>query len=436
MQSVAGFVELPYSEPRLVALRNEVERTFGSGWLAGSAADPLRRWWQSSDPWDTIAICRIGRDVARLKARGNAQQDARLYDLVEQQIKRNRRQAEDYLYELHVATMFDEQRGCMGELAPPGEPGYDLTVALSHDRKVWVSCKRLDRSQQEQAFQARAHSLFADLMAIANHYHRVHYNAVVATSLPLPDADLAELLAAWEHLCATATPASGDWISDVGMGYVIALTGSFLASAPNLDMSTVSRAAYVQFIGGLHRAEHERVRRTFRQAVEKLRKAGVPPPSQRDIQVVAMNVPDFTSITAVASLLHREFGSHYREVTGALLTRNLHAIVPGSIQRYTIADEYYFVPNERGAMPLEGFLGGDAVALLAEGPPLPDGPPVPQGIPGVLATPPGGYFYSMSDIVMRLPDGRIGPLNMPPLTILLDPGDVPPADIETQIYLP
>lgn len=429
-------MELPYSKPHLDTLRSQVERTFGSGWLTGSAADPLRRWWQSSDPWDTIAICRIGRDVARLKARRDAQQDARLQELVEQQIKKDRRQAEDYLYELHVAMMFDEQRDCLGELAPPGEPGYDLTVALSHDRKLWVSCKRLGRSQQEQAFQARAHSLFADLTAIANRYHRVHYNAIVATSLPLPDADVAELLAAWDRLCSAATPAPGDWISDVGTGHVIALTASFLASAPNLDMSTVSRVAYVQFIGALHQAEHERVRRTFRQAVEKLRRAGVPTPSQSDIQIVAMNVPDFTSITAVASLLRREFGSHYRDVTGALLTRSLHAIVPGTIQRYAIAEEYYFVPNERAAIPLEGFLGTDVLALLSEGPPLLGGPPVLQSISGVRATLPDGYLYSESDIIMRLPDGRIGSLNIPSLTMLLNPGDVPPADTETPISLP
>jgi hypothetical protein len=246
--------------------------------------------------------------------------------------------------------------------------------------------------------------LFGDLVAVAARHGRAHFNGVVATSSPLPKVDPADLVAAWDRLCAA--PPAGEWISDVGAEYVIALTGSFLASVPSLDMATVPRAAYVQFIGGLAREEHERVHRTFGVAVKKLRKAGLPAPSAHDIQVVAMDVPGFASITAVASLLLKEFAAgHYREITGALLTRSLRAVVPGPIQRYVVADEYYLVPNARATMPLERFLDGDALALLSEGPPLLGGPPISQGIPGV-----------------------------PPL--LLAPPDVPLADAETPLGLP
>jgi hypothetical protein len=178
------------------------------------------------------------------------------------------------------------------------------------------------------------------------------------------------------------------------------------------------------------------VHRTFGVAVKKLRKAGLPAPSAHDIQVVAMDVPEFASITPVASLLLKEFAAgHYREITGALLTRSLRAVVPGPIQRYVVADEYYLVPNARATMPLERFLDGDALALLSEGPLLGD-PPVSQGIPGVRPTPADGYLYSESDIVMRSPDGRIVPLPLPPLPLLLDPPDVPLADAETPLDLP
>jgi hypothetical protein len=77
-----------------------------------------------------------------------------------------------------------------------------------------------------------------------------------------------------------------------------------------------------------------------------------------------------------------------------------------------------------------------AWALLSEGPPLLGGPPVPQGIRGVSPTPADGYLHSESDIVMRSPDGRIVPLPLPALTLLLDPPDVPPADAETPLDLP
>ena len=150
-----------------------------------------------------------------------------------------------------------------------------------------------------------------------------------------------------------------------------------------------------------------------------------------------MDVPEFASITVVASLLRKEFvAGHYRDITGALLTRSLRAVVPGPIQRYVVADEYYLVPNARATMPLERFLDGDALALLSEGPPLLGGPPVPQGIPGVPPTPADGYLHSESDIVMRSPDGRIVPLPLPALMLLLDPPDVPPADAETPLDLP
>src|SRR5437763_16633912 len=118
MQPSMGVVELPYSQHRVGELRGAVENTFGPKWLnAPRGANPLQRAWQGSDPWDSIAVCRVGRDIARLRARGDAEQDARLDEMVARQIVRNRKQTANYLYELHVAMLFDEGRGSTGNLA-------------------------------------------------------------------------------------------------------------------------------------------------------------------------------------------------------------------------------------------------------------------------------------------------------------------------------
>ena len=149
MQPTMGVVELPYSQHRVGELRGAVENTFGPKWLdAPSGVNPLQRAWQCSDPWGCIAVCRVGCDIARLRARGNVEQDARLDEMVARQIERNWKRAADYLYELHVAMLFDEGRGSTGNFALPGAPGYDVSVGLSRGRTVWVSCKRLDLSEQ------------------------------------------------------------------------------------------------------------------------------------------------------------------------------------------------------------------------------------------------------------------------------------------------
>src|SRR5205085_1516932 len=149
MQPTVGVVELPYSR-RIDELRSAVENTFGPKWLsAARVTNLLQQVWPGRDPWDSIAVCRVGRDIARLRARGDAEQDARLDEIVARQIKPLARAA-DFLYELHVAMLFDERRGSTGKLALPGAPGYDLSVGLSRGRTVWVSCKRLDLSKQER----------------------------------------------------------------------------------------------------------------------------------------------------------------------------------------------------------------------------------------------------------------------------------------------
>ena len=142
---------LLYSDNNVKAFVGTVMDTFNPKWFRRGAhrLDPLRHAWSTKgDPYSVMSLCRVGRDIWKLKQRQDPEQNVYLSGLVQRAKTANREHKgmEDYLHELHTAMLFDDAHGAVGELAVPNQDGYDATVRLSRGRTLWISCKRLHTS--------------------------------------------------------------------------------------------------------------------------------------------------------------------------------------------------------------------------------------------------------------------------------------------------
>lgn len=410
----------PYSLQDVVDLCGAVEQAFGRDWLDARMRkpDPFRLAWQTTNQQSTVLLCRAGRDIRRLWRRGDPAQDAHLAGMIEKQIKPSPDAAMHFLYELHIATLFDDRDGVSGKLAPPGAAGYDLTLEMPEGRTLWVSCKRAKTSKGENVFRSRANEIYPRLVDMASRHGLHAFGGLVATDPPLIAHDPDTIARAWEEVCAahsrdpgTVATASPSPLS------MIAMAPGWTANLPLRDRSTIIKAPYIQFISAMSPQEHERIHDVFTQAARKFRHKSVPEPTARDIRIIALDVTEYTLIGAVARLLHKELvAGHYRDVSAILLSRALDAGTMGPQPLRTVAEEYYLLVNAGAHVPLWEFLRGETLTILVEGFHLYDGPPrivIPH--PDTPVHMPDGYIYNKWDLSYRMNEHGYLNFYMPPM---------------------
>jgi len=435
----------PYSPQQVVDFCAAIEQAFGLPWLderlrkIDPNSDAFRRAWQGNDQQGTILLCRVGRDIRRLWDRGDAKQNERLGGMIAGQIIPSPDQAMHFLYELHIATLFDETKGVVGRLAEPGAAGLDVTIELPGDRTILVSCKRAKVSKGEHDFKKCAEDLFPRLVAAAGEQGVHVYEALVATDPPLVDHDPETILRTWAQVCADYRQGServaGGSPSPLSF---IAMAQGWTARMPAGDRATVMRAPYIQFISAIPHQEHKRIHHTFVEGARKLRHKSVPDVSDRHVKMIAMDVTEYATVSAVAQLLHKEFvAGHYADISAVLLTRAIDAGTMGPERWRTMAEEYYLLVNGGALVPLWEFLGDDTLTILVEGFHLFEGPPrivVPHPEHPIYL--PDGYIHSKGEYEARFRPEGYANLYIPPLIppILLSPDETRPY-LETPLPL-
>jgi len=270
---------LLYSDNNVKAFVGTVMDTFNPKWFRRGAhrLDPLRHAWSTKgDPYSVMSLCRVGRDIWKLKQRQDPGQNVYLSGLVQRAKTANREHKgmEDYLYELHTAMLFDDAHGAVGELAVPSQDGYDATVRLSRGRTLWISYKRLHTSQGEELFARATVELREAMGAIAaRHGHRT-IEGVVYTQPPLTTIARDHLLDAWNDLCGIY---DGQVATQVARDeFFLRIDQSIMLFSPGIDPRTLQSAVAVQFLSGMPVGEHERVRKVIQTAQNQLRVSATP----------------------------------------------------------------------------------------------------------------------------------------------------------------
>lgn len=427
----------PYTQHSVASYCGAVEQTFERSWLEQpGATDPLRQAWQRTDPHSTIALCRVGRDILALHERHDPQQVRRLEGLVRSQIKPNPAQAADFLYELHTATLFDPSNGVVGTLAPPGVPGYDLTIELPGQRHLWVSCKRLQLSQSEGDFKALAARLSQWMREQAAACGHAQFDALVATANPLTHHDPALILHAWDDLCGQFTGEPREVLQNAPPVFLRVQPSVFAAAlGSDYGPGTLDAAVRIQFLSPMPPPEHRRILTTFKEAAKKLQRT-VPVPSRHDLRLVALEVPEFVSIRLVVEALDKRFSAgHDRDIAAVLLTRALPTSTVSVPPRHTVAEEFYLLVNVAASVALPDFLGKDHLVLRVEGHYMPQQPRLVVVSDGREVDLPDGYMHTEYHLSFRFSAEGTAALILPPVLppVLLAPEDLAQPDSELAI---
>lgn len=162
----------------------------GEPWLSGRGHHPIRALWARDDWLATLEILSFGALIERLHG---------ITPLDYLRKARNKLRAEELgqvagtAFELELAGLLschDQQV----QLAAPGQPGYDLTVAFTGGGQVAISCKALSASTSELSF-----------LRLADHV----YNGLLSTLMPGFPVEL------WMMLKQETDPACIDWVAAV-----------------------------------------------------------------------------------------------------------------------------------------------------------------------------------------------------------------------------
>jgi hypothetical protein len=429
----------PYALSSAATYCDVVRQAFNRAWLEEiGASDPIRQAWRNNDPQSTIYLCRIGRDLIALDQQHDDQQMARLSGMIERQIKTNLPGTDSYLYELHVATLFDPASGALGKLAQHGSAGYDVGVEFSRNRTMWVSCKRLKASDAEACFRTTAAQLVSEQRAVATLHGHTQYDSLVGLGEELTTgSDTTRILHEWDTLCQRfRTEAQG--ATYFAPDLFVAITPSAYATTlhAHTPQATIDRASRAQVLAPLPASEHNRIIRRYKEAVESF-KDTVPVPSATDIRVVAVDVPETVSVWAVADAIKQRIEQGQdTDISAVLLTRQVPTTMPANEPRHTVAEEYYLIVNMQAAVTLQDFLAGDHLVIRIEGQQLPDEMRLVAAVNGRPVTLPPGYIFTDTQHPTQISsrfgaDGRVTivlPVDLPRVT--LDPATLAAPDSE------
>jgi hypothetical protein len=390
--------------------REVLEDRFGRTWLdQPKPSHPVRSMWQQAnhDPFALIDLCRLGRDIDFLREVGDPDQQLYLAKLLDR-VRGDASGALNLLYELHVAMLFRPEQGAQGGLAPePDYPGYDVLVAVSDpsrfvlangiytldERKMWVSCKRINESDQYKTFSKRARMLVAGMRKIATENARHTFAGFVVSKNELPE-NVDPILDLWAELCQSGAP----------YGDPRSLTNEFAtvmqAQHPNVQPSNIAslRSAHaIEIMSALPQQETTRIQKEIKRAATSFKNAcaagKIPSPSDKDAWVLALDMPRWLSPAAVAQLALKEFAQgNFHDLSGLLLTRSLHGLYRAVPPIATATQEIYALSNINASVPLSAFLGDTRLQPRVEGEPL--------DVPGLLT-------FELANAKINAPDGFV-----------------------------
>lgn len=387
-----------YPAARITEYRDAVQDVFGKRWLASTIVrSSIQGWWQATDPMSIIALCRLGRDICMLRSRGVADQEQNLRDMAER-IKRSPHETLNLLYELHIAMMFHPEQGLHADLAPKNEQGYDVRVTLPDGRRIWISCKRLNDTEQHQAFQSYCDRLSCEMRTHAADARQTAIAGLVVCTTPLVDVPMGEILTMWDDLCMRRRGLPG-WVYQTHdhLPLHMSLGPHPLLTVPGTDARRITAAHELLVVAGLPPQEFAKFESVYKKALRGLR-TFAPAPSKRDIWMVALEVPAYLSLNILHARVEKECAAgHYQDMSAMLLTTTHPAIYMPS-ECYTAADQFALLVNSSAHVPLGSFLDEHGFGLLAEGRFLTEEPVPHQRLPGGVYTIGHGYKYVSKNV--------------------------------------
>lgn len=389
-------IRVPFPHHIVSFFREVIEDRFGRAWLdQPKPLHPVRSMWQQAnhDPFALIDLCRLGRDIDFLREVGDTEQQSRLAKLFDR-VKSDSLGALNLLYELHTAMLFRPEQGAQGGLAPePDYPGYDVLITLTDQRKMWISCKRINESEEYKTFSKRARKLVAAMRKIASENARHTFAGFVVSNDRLPE-NLDPILDLWTELCQSGSP-YGDARSLSNETATV-----IQAQHPGVQPANIAslRPAYaVEIMAALPKQETIRIQNEIQRAVKSFKNActagRISPSSDKDAWVLALDVPRWISPAAVAQLAVKEFAQgNFHDLSGLILTRSLHALYRANPPVATSTQEIYALSNPKASMPLNAFLGDTRLQPRVEGEPL--------DAPGLLT-------FELANTKVNTPDGFV-----------------------------